>query len=270
MSEQNPNDNHEDSRNVSSRCFKRGRPRKYPNPDGKGSSYLLLNERRNQNIGGGGNDALVPPGFEPIVGNKKCQRDQVNGLNDVKVGQIVSAEIDGEFEGGFWVSVRDGNSDSIFKGQIFKPKSPHVINQTTHSLEKGKEVLHSLKPSFLQRGKNISKDAKQDSVFGSETKASPTLPITGTSEGRGKSLRRNLSREGNQVALPPTHQTSENILHYLSSNIVVDETVSEIIKNPMMAFDFENLVNEVVKKVTSCSGSLSHMIDNSDQPPEQQ
>ncbi|KAK7300086.1 hypothetical protein RJT34_10918 [Clitoria ternatea] len=115
--------------------------------------------------------------------------------NDVKVGKEVSAVIDGEFEGGFWLSIRDDNSNVTYRGQIFKSK-PQVSVPSN------------------PRNAVLSSSTK------SETKPSHALPLE-----------------------------CETVLHHLSSDAVVDETVTTITKHPFMAFKFENVVNEAINKV---------------------
>ncbi|KAJ1392826.1 hypothetical protein SESBI_35478 [Sesbania bispinosa] len=121
MSQQpNQNNNQNDSNNHA----RRGRPRKYPKPNEEGYASILLNDpnipRRVNNI-----DPLdVPPSFKAIFAKRLSEKQQ-NHSNVGKVGNIVPALIEGEFDGGYWLSIGNGSSDTPLRGIIFKPESPN-------------------------------------------------------------------------------------------------------------------------------------------------
>lgn len=151
--------NPDNSRVMSSKRMRHGRRRKYPKPGEAGCRYILLDDdnnhnpnpaaagrtnqtppaRGNNNIGS--SHPLVPPGFEAINGKRKRQREQQeinnndsSNINTIKVGQTLTIVIDGEFDGGYYISVTNPSSSSspALRGIIFKPGSPYNNNTTNN------------------------------------------------------------------------------------------------------------------------------------------
>lgn len=94
---------------------KRGRPRKCPALDDP-NSFL-----GDGNPSDGGKNFHVPPVHRGLHRNKSCQGYPSNGLRDVMAGQAVSGFLDAEVDGGFLLTVRVRNSDTVLRGIVFKP-----------------------------------------------------------------------------------------------------------------------------------------------------
>lgn len=99
---------------------KRGRPRKYPKIDGEEDAYIpnIRNTNRNQVSV---EHVQIPPGFERVNGNQHSQSEVENSSGDGMVGQVVSGAVDAEFDAGYLISVKIGNSDATLSGIAFKP-----------------------------------------------------------------------------------------------------------------------------------------------------
>lgn len=119
MDQPNPNNNPDNSGDTPLKR-KRGRPRKYPRPDGDGNAHIPNVQNVNQNPVSGGN-AGVPSGFDRVNGNQPHRRDLENDLNDPMVGQVVSCVIEAVFDAGYLLSAKVGNFGTTLRGLVFKP-----------------------------------------------------------------------------------------------------------------------------------------------------
>lgn len=95
---------------------KRGRPRKYPTA---GSPNYHLGESSHSSRSHGANNH-APPGFRAINGTKPRQVDPIRSIKPDMAGQVVSGVIEGEFDGGYLLTVKVRNSDITLKGVVFK------------------------------------------------------------------------------------------------------------------------------------------------------
>lgn len=65
--------------------------------------------------------AHFPPGYEQIKEIRPQQVDTVNVANDGMIGQAVTGVVETAFDAGYFLSVRIGDSNTNFRGVIFKP-----------------------------------------------------------------------------------------------------------------------------------------------------
>ncbi|CAK9163947.1 unnamed protein product [Ilex paraguariensis] len=63
----------------------------------------------------------VPPGLEGVNGNQPHQIGPVDDAKDGMVGQAVTGVVEAEFDAGYLLSVRVGNSNTSLRGLVFKP-----------------------------------------------------------------------------------------------------------------------------------------------------
>ncbi|KAJ8527676.1 hypothetical protein K7X08_015127 [Anisodus acutangulus] len=65
--------------------------------------------------------AQFPPGFRQIKEIRPQQVDTVNAANDRMIGQAVTGVIEATLDAGYVLSVRIGDSNTNFRGIVFKP-----------------------------------------------------------------------------------------------------------------------------------------------------
>ncbi|KAJ1392824.1 hypothetical protein SESBI_35476 [Sesbania bispinosa] len=156
----NENNNQNDSNNHDGR----GHPREYPKSKEEGDSCILLNDpnipRRVNSL----NPLDVPPSFKAIF-SKRLSEKQENHSNVVKVGNIVPALIEGEIDGGYWLSIGNGSSDTPLRGIIFKPESPiyaklgynkAAAGVFTNTRNEGKNVVINSRNEAIKRNEQPS------------------------------------------------------------------------------------------------------------------
>ena len=102
----------------------------------EGSVYIDLNDSMpKQEKSNEKNDhPSVPPGFETNARNthehQENQQQELD-LSTIKVGNTMPAMIVGEFHGGFWISIKDGDSSKPpLRGMIFKPEASKKNNES--------------------------------------------------------------------------------------------------------------------------------------------
>ncbi|OIT01845.1 PREDICTED: uncharacterized protein LOC109226702 isoform X1 [Nicotiana attenuata] len=62
-----------------------------------------------------------PPGFEQVKANQPRQVDTVNVANDGMIGRAVTGVVEAAFDAGYLLSVRIGDSNTNFRGVVFRP-----------------------------------------------------------------------------------------------------------------------------------------------------
>ncbi|KAK4771148.1 hypothetical protein SAY87_031680 [Trapa incisa] len=116
---------------------KRGRPRKYPSLDDPSS------------FPDGGDEFHVSSGYRGSNGTKFRQVDAGDVLRDGVTGQAVSGFLEGEFDGGYLLTVRVRNSDTLLRGVVFKPgrfvpvSADNDVAPNAQMIKRNERPLHS-------------------------------------------------------------------------------------------------------------------------------
>ncbi|XP_031376489.1 uncharacterized protein LOC116192167 [Punica granatum] len=190
---------------------KRGRPRKYPVLDDP-NSYL-----GDQSPSNGGEDFHVTPGFRGLNGKKSRQVDPTNGLRDGMTGQAVSGFLESEFDGGYLLTVRVRNSDTVLRGVVFKP---------------GRFVPVSAENDVAPNVHMIKRNDK---------------PLQSENYGRAHGRSHSRSRERNGVAYPSVPHTAGSVA--LKSKLMSPAPLQAVSSVPSRG----NVVPVVLQPVTSTS-----------------
>ncbi|KAM7278961.1 hypothetical protein ACFE04_006095 [Oxalis oulophora] len=99
---------------------KRGRPRKYVNPN-------LTPGEMQQNITSGGHVQTTPPGFRATNGNLPHRVDE----HGVMMGQTIQGVVEATFDAGYLLTMKVGNTGTTLKGVVFKPD--HYVPVGAHN-----------------------------------------------------------------------------------------------------------------------------------------
>ncbi|KAK4803757.1 hypothetical protein SAY86_003574 [Trapa natans] len=225
---------------------KRSRPRKYPALEDQNS---LDGDRYPIN---GGDNLHAPPGYRGSNGSKSHRVGQSHGLSNGRTGQAVSGFIEAEFDGGYLLTVRVRNSDTILKGVVFSPgcfdpvslendvaPNVHMIKRNERPFFKGNYGRTHGKPHGCSKGTNFLYPSGSLSV-GSvpwKSKLMPPPPLRASSS---------LLTRGDVVPVVLQPVTSTNVGPFVQNQLASVGKLDSLHLSPQLSKETQPVALQVV------------------------